>query len=199
MKPGRYEFQAYVRAQGISTDEGVAFRVASDRLGFRRGSGAGDDGLEAGEAHVSGAGWGRAGGGAGGADAVVAIRQLHRGTLWIDQVSIVPAPGMANSINARMCQAFCVNGRFFLAPQAVWAVGKWESWFWISTFPRPTVNSSFWSFCLRLGTTGFRLGPSSEAARRSSALGPGDPRLAALVGPLSGQRLCQRVLRDAVA
>ena len=26
-----------------------------------------------------------------------------------------------------MCQVFCVNGRFFLAPQAFWAVGKWES------------------------------------------------------------------------
>jgi len=28
----------------------------------------------------------------------------------------------------------------FLAPQAVGAVGKWESWFWISTFPRPTFR-----------------------------------------------------------
>ena len=38
LKPGRYEFQAWVRAQGISTDEGVAFRVAGEgarnRLSF---------------------------------------------------------------------------------------------------------------------------------------------------------------------
>jgi hypothetical protein len=31
----------------------------------------------------------------------------------------------------------------FLAPQAFWAVEKWESWFWISTFPRPTVFLGF--------------------------------------------------------
>lgn len=36
-------------------------------------------------------------------------------------------------------QVFCVNGCFFLAPQAFWAVEKWESCFWISTFPPPTV------------------------------------------------------------
>jgi hypothetical protein len=46
------------------------------------------------------------------------------------------------------CQEFCVNGVWidalffnavFLAPQASGAVGKWESWFWISTFPWPTI------------------------------------------------------------
>src|SRR5450759_5577062 len=30
-----------------------------------------------------------------------------------------------------------------LLPQAVGAVGKWESWFWISTFPWPTLPDSF--------------------------------------------------------
>ena len=48
----------------------------------------------------------------------------------------------------RRCQEFCVNGVWidalffnavFLAPQASGAVGKWESWFWISTFPWPTI------------------------------------------------------------
>ena len=29
-----------------------------------------------------------------------------------------------------------------LLPQAVGAVGKWESRFWISTFPRPSVKNS---------------------------------------------------------
>jgi hypothetical protein len=42
-------------------------------------------------------------------------------------------------------QAFCVNGRSSLRRQAVGAVEKWESGFWISTFPRPTLDSSFWS------------------------------------------------------
>lgn len=30
LQPGRYRFQAYVRTQNISTDEGIAFRVASE-------------------------------------------------------------------------------------------------------------------------------------------------------------------------
>jgi len=41
---------------------------------------------------------------------------------------------------------FVPTAVFFLAPQAFWAVGKWESWFWISTFPRPTVLLCVWSF-----------------------------------------------------
>ena len=53
----------------------------------------------------------------------------------------------------------CKRPFFFLAPQAFWAVGKWKSWFWISTFPWPTLNSSFCFFRFRLGTTGFSLGP----------------------------------------
>jgi hypothetical protein len=48
---------------------------------------------------------------------------------------------LKSELGIRARQSFCVNGRFFLAPQAVGAVGKWESCFWISTFPRPTLNS----------------------------------------------------------
>ena len=36
--------------------------------------------------------------------------------------------------------------RFSLRRRLIWAVEKWESWFWISNFPRPTFKSSFWSF-----------------------------------------------------
>src|SRR3954471_17546092 len=67
---------------------------------------------------------------------------------------------------------------FSLRRRLIWAVEKWESRFWISTFPRPTVNSSFWSSRLHLGTTGFRLGRSFEAAQRACFVGAGDPRLA---------------------
>ena len=31
LKPGRYRFQAYVRTQDLSTDEGIAFRVTSEQ------------------------------------------------------------------------------------------------------------------------------------------------------------------------
>jgi len=34
----------------------------------------------------------------------------------------------------------------FLAPQAFGAVEKWESWFWISTFPQPWILR-FSGFC----------------------------------------------------
>jgi hypothetical protein len=46
----------------------------------------------------------------------------------------------------RARQAFCVNGRFSLRRRLIWAVEKWKSWFRISTFPRPTINSSFLVF-----------------------------------------------------
>ena len=35
---------------------------------------------------------------------------------------------------------------FSLRRRLIWAVEKWESWFWISNFPRPTFKSSLWSF-----------------------------------------------------
>jgi hypothetical protein len=34
---------------------------------------------------------------------------------------------------------------FSLRRRLIWAVGKWESCFWVSTFPPPTVFLSFWS------------------------------------------------------
>src|ERR1022692_2521824 len=34
-----------------------------------------------------------------------------------------------------------------LLPQAVGAVEKWESWFWISTFPPPTIPDSLLACC----------------------------------------------------
>ena len=79
---------------------------------------------------------------------------------------------------------------FFLAPQAVGAMGKRESWFWISTFPWPTVILRFGLPRLHLGTTGFRLGPSEAPAKPGNAIGtPGvyridkDGREARLLGP----------------
>ena len=42
-----------------------------------------------------------------------------------------------------------------LLPQAVGAVGKWESRFWISTFPRPTVKELRFGFLFgQVGTVG---------------------------------------------
>ena len=91
---------------------------------------------------------------------------------WTDRIAALRDKGVAAvSVNtyARAVngarQAFCVNGRFFLAPQAVGAVGKWESWFWISTFPRPTVNSSFWSFSSSFRNNRFSARPLRRGRR----------------------------------
>jgi hypothetical protein len=63
----------------------------------------------------------------------------------------------------RVRQAFCVNGRFFLAPQAI--CGRWKSGnpgFGFPLFHGPHLILRFSLSRLRLGTTGFR--PSFWAA-----------------------------------
>jgi hypothetical protein len=104
---------------------------------------------------------------------------------------------MRNSSGERWCQCrlkipqfppgassvLCKRPLFFLAPQAVGAVGKWESRFWISTFPQPTFKSWFWSFSSSFSNNRFfRLGWDHPGAPLP---GPGDLWLAALVGPFS--------------
>src|SRR5580704_15865094 len=87
---------------------------------------------------------------------------------------------------------------FFLVPQAIGAVGKWESWVWISTFPWPTVILSFRLSRLRLGTTGFRLGPSLRSPRALFLL-PRGSLLAARRPTFPGGGSRQRVLRNSIA
>ena len=94
LKPVRYQLQAYVRAQGISTDEGVRFRVSSESVPNR---------LSVSSEAVSGTtdwkliklSFSAPPGGE-----LVEIRLARtpslrfdnfiRGTLWVDQVSIRP-------------------------------------------------------------------------------------------------------------
>lgn len=94
LKPGRYRFQAHVRTQEISTDEGISFRVASEQapklLSFTTEPILGSSDWKLVE-HVF-----VAPPGTGLAD-VTLVRtpslrfdSLIRGTLWIDQVSISP-------------------------------------------------------------------------------------------------------------
>jgi hypothetical protein len=95
LKAGRYRFDAYIRTQEISTDQGVAFRLASDASSQQldvtteqlRGS---HDWTRVERAFEvpSGAGLVR----------VSLVRtpslkfdNLVRGTVWVDQVSITPA------------------------------------------------------------------------------------------------------------
>ena len=95
LKPGRYRFEAHVRARDISTDEGVAFRVANEeaanRLSFTTKPvlGSTDWTLVEHPFTVPPAGAGLVN--------VQLVRtpslrfdNLIRGTLWIDQVSITP-------------------------------------------------------------------------------------------------------------
>jgi len=51
-----------------------------------------------------------------------------------------PIPGNAGASSVLCKRPFSLRRRL------IWAVEKWESWFWISNFPRPTFKSSFWSF-----------------------------------------------------
>jgi hypothetical protein len=57
----------------------------------------------------------------------------------------IRTPEGASSV---LCKRRFLPWVFSLRRRLIWTVEKWESWFWISTFPRPTVNSSFWSFRL---------------------------------------------------
>jgi O-antigen ligase len=95
LKPGRYRFEAYVRAKDLSTDEGVAFRVANEeatnRLSFTIKPVLGSTDWAAVEHSFTVPPTGA------GLVNVQLVRtpslrfdNLIRGTLWIDQVSISP-------------------------------------------------------------------------------------------------------------
>jgi hypothetical protein len=89
------------------------------------------------------------------------------------------AQQVAANLEARVRQAFCVNGGFFLAPQAI--CGRWKSGnpgFGFPAFPWPTFDSSFLSFFLFLRIRGFSA-LLMEPARR---FGHASPVLAALFG-----------------
>src|ERR1039458_9798402 len=54
----------------------------------------------------------------------------------------------------------CKRQFLFLAPQAIGAVEKWESWFWISTFPPPKSFSCVWRlFLISIGFLPRCVGP----------------------------------------
>ena len=54
----------------------------------------------------------------------------------------------------------------YLAPQAIGAVAKWESRFWISTFPRPTRSEVLPGLKLVRGRRNRRSGGNVEISRR---------------------------------
>src|SRR4051812_37765624 len=65
----------------------------------------------------------------------------------------------------------CKRPFCFLAPQGIGAVGKWESWVWISSFPLPALDSSFW--CLALTINEFFGYAAATPAARAFALEAG--------------------------
>src|ERR1035437_10460650 len=50
-----------------------------------------------------------------------------------------PAPPVDLRQREDVSRVLCKRQFFSLRRRRFWAVGKWKSWFWISTFPPPTV------------------------------------------------------------
>ena len=73
-----------------------------------------------------------------------------------------PARALRKDPNLGASSSLCKRPGFFLAPQAIGAVGKWESWFWISTFPPPIRKFLPLFFSFQFLGIGFR---PSVAAR----------------------------------
>src|ERR1017187_8558602 len=73
---------------------------------------------------------------------------------------IASDPGICSPLPAGASSVLCKRQFLFLAPQAIGAVEKWESWFCISTFPPPKSFPCVWRlFLISIGFLPRCVGP----------------------------------------